>query len=92
MELINILTATYARLTKNSGHQKIQGGKATAGNDYESSLGPTGYFWMHGYKVVRGHTRISCTKRNDGYMENPTKSDTIGGITNNSGWVGRSKG
>ena len=46
--------ATNEGLKSNSGHQK-KGGQETLGIDYESKLDPTGYFWMHGYKVVRGN-------------------------------------
>ena len=53
-EKIKTLTATNLCLTSNDGHQK-KSENATTGNDYESKLDPTGYLWMHRYKVVRGH-------------------------------------
>ena len=61
--------------------------QATTGNDYESKLGPTGYFWTHGYKVVKRHISVTCTKRNYRNMEKSTRSYTIGGSTKNSVWV-----
>ena len=36
---------------------------------------------------MRGHIREICTKYNDGHMEKPTRADTTGGSTKNSGWV-----
>ena len=47
----------------------------------------TVYLWTHGYKVGRVHTSVTFAKSNDGNTEKSTRSDTMGGITNNSGWV-----
>ena len=52
----------------------------------------TGYLFTHGYKVGRGHTSVTFTKSNDENMEKSTRSNTTGGITNNSGWVAGSYG
>ena len=68
MEKINTLVATNAHLIEKGGHQQKQGVQANTVNDYESKLYPKGYLWMHGYKFVRGHTRVTCTNRNDGHM------------------------
>ena len=47
MEKIKTPTATNVHLTENGVHKQKQGGKAATGNEYESKLDPTGYFWMH---------------------------------------------
>ena len=73
-----------ARLTSNGGYQQKKGVQATTGNDYESNLDTGGYFWMYGYKVVRGCTSMTCTKRNDEQMEKSNRDDTMGGRTKNS--------
>ena len=44
--------------------------QATTGTEYESNFYPTGHFWMHGYKVLRGHTTVTFTKRDSGHMKN----------------------
>ena len=67
--------------------RKTKGGQATTGNDYKSNLYPTGYLCMLVYKVVKGHTIVTCTKRNDGHMGKSYRADTMGGSTKNSGWV-----
>ena len=42
---------------------------------------------MYIYEVMRGHTIVTCTNRNNGNMEKSTRDDTMGGIINNSEWV-----
>ena len=42
---------------------------------------------MHIYKALRGHTRATFSKINDGHMEESTISDTMVGSTRNGGWV-----
>ena len=67
MKKINNLTATNERLKLNGRNKKRKGGHGTTGNDFKSKFYPTGYSWMHGYKVVRGHTSTTCIIRNDSY-------------------------
>ena len=86
-EQIKTLTSKNARLTLNGRHNKKEGVQSTTVNYYKSNLNPTGCFWIHVYKVVRGHTSITCTKINDRNMETSTRSDTMVGSTNNSEWV-----
>ena len=66
-EKMKALTETNARLTLNGGKQKQYSGKSTKGKNYKYKLEPTGNVWNHGFKVVRGHTRLTCGKGNDIY-------------------------
>jgi hypothetical protein len=37
------------------------------------------YFWSHGYKVARTHTRNTCMYPNEGHQREATKSNNMGG-------------
>ena len=46
---------------------------------WETSLNPTGYCWLHRYRVQRGHSSVNCKGKLGGNRYDATHGNTMGG-------------
>ena len=51
---------------------------------------PSGYCWMHGFKVKNGHTSKTCKTHGDGHQEEAIRQNIMGGSQANVKWTPKS--
>ena len=82
---IATLTAQLAAKTGGSGNCNNNSTPST-GNFH--GLDPKGYCWTHGWKVRKGHSSSTCSKRKTGHNATASRENTKGGSDYNKVWTG----
>ncbi len=83
---VTALTSAYTLLANVQGITPATLPLPTQQSGYKSkgpNLDPTGYCWMHGYRVKVGHNSTTCSNKADGHQNNATGANTMGGSINN---------
>ncbi len=80
---VTALTATYTLLANGRNSATPQPMTGTQATFPRMGLNPTGYCWMHGYRVKVGHNSATCTNKAEGHQLAATCANIMGGSTKN---------
>ena len=80
--MATITSLTGAAPTSRSNPTPAPSTKSTS-HRTRCPLDPTGYCWMHGYRIQLGHSSATCSNPKDGHKSNATRANTMGGSTAN---------
>jgi ribosomal protein S10 len=56
------------------------------GKGKDSKWDPNGYCWMHGFRVTKNHSSLTCKTRKEGHQEGATRANIMGGSRYNISW------
>eukprot|EP00804_Cyclotella_cryptica_P023348 CCRYP_000481-RA/>CCRYP_000481-RA protein AED:0.56 eAED:0.26 QI:0/-1/0/1/-1/1/1/0/407 len=65
---------------------KVAQSNSTTNSTASSKWDPTGYCWMHGYRITKGHTSATCKNGKAGHQVRATRANTMGGSEDNKSW------
>ena len=82
-----VTTLTEKLAAKVGGSGKCNN-KSTPSTRNFHGLDPTGYCWTHGWKVRKGHSSSTSSKRKTVHDATSNRENTKGGIDYNKGWTG----
>ena len=93
--LIAHLVTAQRKITTLTSQLAAKGGGNSDGNNISNprtgnftGLDPMGYCWSHGWRVRRGHSSSTCSKRKTGHDTTATRENMKGGSDYNKGWTG----
>jgi hypothetical protein len=80
-------TVLANKVTANPNNTKTPGGhKPFNRAEWEAKLDPTGYCWLHGYWVLKGHNSETCKGKLGGHKDSATQADIQGGSIKGKEW------
>ena len=93
------LNTTHGKISTLTTQLAAKGGGSSDVNNNSNprtgtfpGLEPMGYCWSHGWRVRKGHSSSTCSRRKTGHNATATQENTKGGSDYNKGWTGQITG